>query len=439
MSVDAAGSSSQADGVSPEAASPPADAGAPSADAPPPASLRDSAGPFSFLRLPSEVLALEDDVRAAVGAAEGAPPHTSTATDAAGRVTSRDETRRGEVDDGAGSTVVTTTARDEYQRDSQAQQSWDPSHGGSFQRSESYAEQHARGVSATHEAPDGETADAAGAAARTHVSSGKTLLDKNAQATAEVAAWQSRGRAETTGPGGTGEADYDAKALEAHAAASAGVTATTHGVDARADAHAGVAIVDATGHASYTTPPATVEGVPFDGRVDATVHATASAEAHANGDVVVDPLGGRAYAGGDVGASAVAKIDGSVTGAAQFRDADGNERSIASVTGDAYASAGAEAQAHAHFGFDRGQVSFDLGAGAAWGYGAGYGVRGQVDLDAAKDAALEGIDHATGGEVTRVEQDLAAAKSAVTAAAAAVPGGSSLLGAAKSAIGSWFS
>src|SRR5438132_14262548 len=118
-----------------------------------------------------------------------------------------------------------------------------------------------------------------------------------------------------------------------------------------------------------------------------------------------------------MGASAVAKIGGSATAAAQFTDAHGARRTIASVTGDAYASAGAEATAHAHVGFEHGRLSFDAGAGLAWGFGAGYGVRGSVDLDAAKAAALEGLDGLTGGAVTRVESDLADARSAVTAVA----------------------
>lgn len=73
-------------------------------------------------------------------------------------------------------------------------------------------------------------------------------------------------------------------------------------------------------------------------------------------------------------------------------------------------------------------MSFDLGAGAAWGLGAGYDVRGSVDVDAAKAAALEGLDHATGGAVTRAEHGLDEARSAVQSVASDLgsAGGSAL-------------
>jgi uncharacterized membrane protein (Fun14 family) len=215
-----------------------------------------------------------------------------------------------------------------------------------------------------------------------------------------------------------------------HAQAGAEAKVTLHGADATASASATATALDATATVNYTTPGLTLAGVPVNGAVDATVHANVSAEAHASGEVAIEPAEGRLYAGGDVGASAVAKIEGSATAAAQFTDDAGQKETLGSVTGSAYASAGAEAEAHAHVGYDDGTVSFDVGAGAALGLGAGYDVKGSFDVHAAEDAGKQVLEHA-GSTVATVEADATAVEDKVEDKAKSV--GTTIVGGLESA------
>lgn len=280
MSVDGIGGTNAADGVAPDEPAGSGDASEAGAPPPaPPAAPRDSAGPFAFLRVPPAKLETAGhDTRDDRSHAE----HTKT----------------------------------------------------SFSRGASTERHHDRSVSARGTPEGGRDPGAIAGDARTHVTGGKKLVERRVHGEADATALHARGGVETQGRAGTLRAGYDARALQAHAEATADATLTTRGLDATADARANVTLVDASATVSYTTPPATVEGVPFNGQVDATVHATVSAEAHATGEVVIDPTGGRVYAGGDVGASAVAKIDASGTAAAQFTDDEGQSRTIASVTGE---------------------------------------------------------------------------------------------------------
>src|SRR5205823_3533807 len=131
----------------------------------------------------------------------------------------------------------------------------------------------------------GRDAGAVGGDVRSHTSGGRRLGGGDAHVEADATALEVQGGVERRAGAGTVRAEGQVRALEAHVEATAGATLTTHGLDATADARASIVLVDATGRVSYATPPATVAGVPWNGEVDATVHATVSADAHATGEL----------------------------------------------------------------------------------------------------------------------------------------------------------
>src|SRR5439155_3918543 len=118
-------------------------------------------------------------------------------------------------------------------------------------------------------------------------------------------------------------------------------------------------------------------------------------DAHARGEVAIEPAAGRLFAGGEVGAGASARVDAKVTAGIEYQDQQGRARTLASVTAGGYAQAGASVEAHAHVGYDDGVVSFDIGAGASLGLGVGYDIKGKVDVGHIAGAVADGIDHAT--------------------------------------------
>ncbi len=353
---------------------------------------------------------------------------TTENRDAKGRLTDKSSTRTVTREADGRTMGYQTTSSDVYDRTGTASQSLADGRG-AFERSGSTAQRHDRGVSLTSRPSDGKSAGEVGDAAHGSVGGGRPIWTRDGRVSADAALYGTEGRTGAAGRYGSVEADYTVRAGEVRAEAGGVVSITSRGAHARGDARVELNILDARGHVGYETPTATVAGVPFGGRVDANVRANVSAEAHATGELIVDPLGGRVYAGGDVGASAVAKIEGDVTGAVQYTDANGERRSIGSIAATGYGSVGAEAAAHARIGFDRGKLSFDLGAGAAWGFGAGGGVSGEVDLRELGRAGLQAADKLTGGALSDVREAISAASGG--------SGGGALLGAARSVLTSW--
>jgi hypothetical protein len=392
----------------------------------------------NFAELQRQGQALREEARQVL---HGGPGTTSTesrseARDEHGRLVSRESRRTSELTTDRGTTTYEAVSTDRYDRRSVDERTWE--HGkGTYDRGASYAERHDRSVSLRSTPAGGESADRIGDASREAVLGGRELYKGEGRAEADATYGRSQGAGQVAGRYGTLEGDYDVRVLQAHAEASGGVTVTDRGLVARGEARVGVNLIDARGHVGYETPAGTVAGVPFNGRVDANVHAQVGAEAHARGELVVDPLHGRVYAGGDVGASAVARIEGDATASVQFTGNDGRRHSIGSVGVTGYASAGAEAAAHAHIGFDRGKVSFDLGAGLAWGLGAGASVHGEIDLNEVKNAALDGLDNLTGGAVSEARSLWHRASSLVSRAGEGVSAG--LAERAKSTILGWLS
>ena len=279
-----------------------------------------------------------------------------------------------------------------------------------------YLDRREVGVDLASTPEGGDDAATVGSKAVDAASGGKVFLDKGTSVAADKTFWHKDQSVTKQGKGGEVTAGYGVDAGKLHAGAGASAKVTLHGAVAQASADVEATAVEATANVSYTTPGLTLSGVPLNGQVDATVHAVVGAEAHANGTLAIEPAEGRLFAGGEVGASAVAKIEGSATAAIQFTNADGNKESIGGITGSAYASAGAEAQAHARFGYDNGRISFDVGAGAALGLGAGYELKGDFDVHAAEHAGLQALEHA-GDTVHHIEAKATALAAKVEGAA----------------------
>lgn len=366
---------------------------------------------------------------------------TKTTTDASekkddkGRVTSRESNKTVETDDGKRQTRTETKSKDTYTRESKSSSGVKDGKAAA-EKSASYAEQHDRSYSKTSQPTGGKSATDIADDAKKNVLGGKELYKKEGKVSADATAYQKSGSAEVSGKAGTVKADYDVKLAQAHAEASGSATVTSRGAVVQGEAKAEVNLIDAKGHVGYESPKAG----PFSGKVDADVRAHVGAEAHAKGELVVDPLHGRVAVGGEVGASAVAKIEGSVKAQPQYTDSKGETHSLGSITASGYASAGAEAQAHAHIGFDKGKISFDLGAGAALGLGLGGGVKGEIDLNEVKNAAVDMADKATGGAITAAKTAVEDAKKEVENVVDEVKNApAKALESAKSTVLGWFS
>lgn len=266
-----------------------------------------------------------------------------------------------------------------------------------------FTDQHTRGVELSSQ-PDGSAGTAAmGATAAKDVQGGPAIWQTKGQASGSVAAFKATDSFDKKGAAGELQGGYDVAAAKLDGQVNGSVVVTAAGIDAKGGVSGSFTAVDATGKISYTTPSLTLAGVPVDGKVDVKAHASAGVEAHAQGEVAIEPAAGRVFVGGEVGASASAKIDATATAALEYKDKAGKEQTIASFTADGYVQAGAAAEAHARVGYDNGTITFDIGAGVSWGVGAGYDLKGSVNVKNLAGAVVDGIDNLTDGAITRAE------------------------------------
>ena len=222
-------------------------------------------------------------------------------------------------------------------------------------------------------------------------------FDETASANASV---------ETSGQvsGKYGEASYDAQAsIEAIAGVKGQARLDMNGLDASINAKVGVT-AEASVHGKASTT-VSLGGVPVDASVEGTAKASATISAEAVGTAKITRDPPTAVIEGEVGASAVVKVEGDVKASA----------GPFSVTASGYASAGAEATAKGGIGFKDGKLSIHGSAGAALGLGVGGSVDVEVDVNQLGDMAKKAADVNGDGKLG-VDDAVAAGKAVVNEA-----------------------
>jgi hypothetical protein len=165
-------------------------------------------------------------------------------------------------------------------------------------------------------------------------------------------------------------ASYKAGAkVEAKASYDASAKVNANGVELTAGGKVGVS-AEAGVNGKLESKPLTVLGTPLTAGVEGNAKVSAELSAQANGKAAFTRKPPTAIVEGKVGASAVAKAEADVkVSAGPF-----------AVKGSVYGSAGAEATASGVIGFDDGKLKIGGSLGAAVGLGAGGSVNVEVDV-----------------------------------------------------------